>query len=67
MKGSFPAGAESVMLSHAFTEVDPKRPQPRKELVSNGPEALQSTPITLVVNQRPEMPRKLQASRTPPL
>ena len=44
MMGSFPAGTDGIVLSHAFTEMGPGLPRPPKELVSNGPKATHSTP-----------------------
>ena len=67
MKGSFPAEAEGIILSHAFVEMDPRRPHLPKELVSSGPQDYPEHTLALVQNQRPELFHKAQASHTPSL
>lgn len=67
MKGSFPAEAEGIILSHAFKEMEPRISQPPKELVSNGPQGYEEHTLALAQNQRPEQPHKPQASHSPSL
>lgn len=67
MKGSFPTEAQGIILSNAFMEMDPRRSQLSEELVSNGPPGCPEHILTLVQNQRPELPRRPRASHTPSL
>lgn len=64
MKDSFPAEEEGITLSHTFLEMDQRRPQPPKELESQGPQDYVEYTLALVQNQRPEQPQKPQANHT---
>lgn len=55
MKGPFPAWVEGIILSRAFTDMDPRRPQTPKELVPDGPRGYPEHTLPLVRDQRPEL------------